>query len=695
MLQNYKIVKYSILFSLFLFTNANGQTIHWQNTIGGDNYEWADFIELTNDGNYISGGYSDSDISRDKTENSRGLNDFWLIKIDDSSGNLLWQKTIGGIDRDHLISAKETTDGGYILGGYSASGISGEKTQNSRGYDDYWVVKLDANRNIVWDKTYGGNGFDRLTSIIQTDDGGYLMGGSSDSNMSGEKSENSRGDIDMWLIKIDASGNIIWQKTFGGSKMDWVESMIKTPDGGYILAGSSHSDISGEKNQNSRGIGDYWILKIDASGTMVWQKTIGGNNGDYAKSIVASSDGNYIIGGDSSSTISGEKNQNTINGSDDVWLIKLDDNGQLLWQKNIGGNSTESFENMRITSDDGLILGIMSYSDISGAKTEVSRGDRDYWMVKLDSNGNFEWDKTIGGDSNDQIQSIVQAKDGGFVMAGWSQSNISGDKTENKSGLQDIWIVKLNVCSKNISASSNSPVCLGDTIELSAIGGTGYAWTGPNGFTSIEQNPLIHNANTATGGQYSCSITGTGGCNDTKLVNVIINSQPLPTVISPQIFCIQENATLNNISISGQNIKWYDSNDGILANSTALQNGLFYYASQTIDGCESERIPVLINIPDVTSSDCATSSEEFSYPKFFTPNGDGHNDTWNIQFSDLEKNTIVKIFDRYGKLLKELGYNSNGWDGSYTGQELPATDYWFVVTRENGKEYRGHFSLKR
>jgi gliding motility-associated-like protein len=199
----------------------------------------------------------------------------------------------------------------------------------------------------------------------------------------------------------------------------------------------------------------------------------------------------------------------------------------------------------------------------------------------------------------------------------------------------------------------------------------------------------------ATGGQYSCSITGTGGCNDTKLVNVIINSQPLPTVISPQIFCIQENATLNNISISGQNIKWYDSNDAILANSTALQNGLFYYASQTIDGCESERIPVLINILDVTSSDCATSSEEFSYPKFFTPNGDGHNDTWNIQFSDLEKNTTVKIFDRYGKLLKELGYNSNGWDGSYTGQELPATDYWFVVTRENGKEYKGHFSLKR
>jgi hypothetical protein len=158
----------------------SSQTIQWENTIGGNDTEWVDFIELSKDENYILGGYSYSNISGDKNENSRGLSDYWFIKIDDT-GNLLWQKTIGGNSIDHLTSAKETTDGGYILGGSSSSGISGEKTQNSRGNDD-WVVKLDENRNIIWDKTWG-TGVDRLTSIIQTTDGGYLIG-SSDSDIS-------------------------------------------------------------------------------------------------------------------------------------------------------------------------------------------------------------------------------------------------------------------------------------------------------------------------------------------------------------------------------------------------------------------------------------------------------------------------------------------------------------------------------
>ncbi|SHM44821.1 T9SS type B sorting domain-containing protein [Flavobacterium xinjiangense] len=690
------IALYLIIFLSFS-VKMSSQTIQWQNTIGGNDTEWADFIELSKDGNYILGGYSHSNISGDKSENSRGASDYWFIKIDDVSGNLSWQKTIGGNNYDHLTSAKETTDGGYILGGYSSSGISGEKTQNSRGADDYWVVKLDANRNIIWDKTFGGTGVDRLTSIIQTSDGGYLIGGSSNSNISGEKADNSRGNLDMWIIKIDASGNIMWQKTFGGNNSDWVQSIVKTTDGGYILAGSSHSNISGEKSENSRGLGDFWFLKIDSTGTIVWQKTIGGNNGDYAKSIIATSEGNYIIGGDSSSNISGDKTEKTVNNSTDVWLLKINDLGQILWQKDIGADSTEAFADIRMTSDNGFILGIMSYSGISGYKTEASRGDRDYWIVKLDSTGKFEWDKTVGGDSLDQTQSIVQAKDGGYVALGWSQSTISGDKTENKSRLQDFWVVKLQLCSQNLSATSNSPICSGDTVQLSATGGTNYSWTGPNGFTSLEQNPSILNANASQSGQYTCSITGTGGCDDKKSANVVINIQPLPTANSPQSFCISQNAKLIDVIISGQNLKWYDSLMGItlLPASTVLQDGMNYYASQTVANCESNRI--MINTRILALANCDLTGEDtssLSYPKFFTPNGDAFNDTWNIKFSDVEEDLTVKIFDRYGKLIVELKNNS-AWNGTFNGQELTSTDYWFVVTRANGKEYRGHFSLKR
>ncbi|WP_052257196.1 T9SS type B sorting domain-containing protein [Flavobacterium sp. AED] len=697
MRKNIKIIYFSLIITIFFSLKMVSQTIQWQNTIGGNDYDWSDFIEVSNDGNYILGGYSYSNISGDKSENSRGLNDYWLLKIDDISGGLLWQKTIGGNGNEHLISAKETQDGGYILGGYSSSGISGEKTQSSRGNDDYWIVKLDANRNVIWDKTYGGTGVDRLTSIMQTTDGGYLIGGSSDSNISGEKTENSRGNLDMWIIKTDPSGNILWQKTFGGSNFDWVQSMVKTPDGGYLLAGSSDSNISGDKSQNSRGGGDYWILKIDSLGTIVWQKTIGGDNGDYAKSIIATSDGNYIIGGDSSSTISGEKTEKTFNNSNDVWILKLNNIGQILWQKDIGANDTETFADIRMTSDNGFILGIMSYSGISGYKTEVSRGDRDYWIVKLDTTGKFEWDKTVGGDSLDQTQSIVQAKDGGYVTLGWSQSNISGDKTENKSGLQDFWVVKLQLCSQNLSATSNSPICQGNTIQLSATGGTNYAWTGPNGFTSSEQNPSILNANTSQSGQYSCNITGTGGCNDMKSVDVVINVQPLPTANSPQEFCAQQNATLSDLIIIGENIKWYDSLTGgsVLPKTTLLQDGINYYASQTITDCESNRI--LINtqiLADVNCHPIIDADSLLTYPKFFTPNGDGYNDTWKIKFSDFEVGQTVKIFDRYGKFIKELTQNTS-WDGTLNGHELPSTDYWFVVSETNGKEYRGHFSLKR
>jgi gliding motility-associated-like protein len=291
----------------------------------------------------------------------------------------------------------------------------------------------------------------------------------------------------------------------------------------------------------------------------------------------------------------------------------------------------------------------------------------------------------------------VQAKDGGYVTLGWSQSNISGDKTENKSGLQDFWVVKLQLCSQNLSATSNSPICQGNTIQLSATGGTNYAWTGPNGFTSSKQNPSILNVNTSQSGQYSCNITGTGGCNDMKSVDVVINVQPLPTANSPQEFCAQQNATLSDLIIIGENIKWYDSltEGSVLPKTTLLQDGINYYASQTITDCESNRI--LINTQILADVNCHLIIDVDSlltYPKFFTPNGDGYNDTWKIKFSDFEVGQTVKIFDRYGKFIKELTQNTS-WDGTLNGHELPSTDYWFVVSETNGKEYRGNFSLKR
>ncbi len=174
-------------------------------------------------------------------------------------GTIQWQNTIGGSGSEALFSIVQTSDGGYILGGYSHSNISGDKTENSNGATDYWIVKTDARANIQWQNTIGGSGYDYLTSIDQTSDGGYILGGYSSSNISADKTENSIGNSDYWIVKTDSLGVIQWQNTIGGSELDVLSSIAQTSDGGYILGGYSNSDISGDKTENSNG---NWITGL-------------------------------------------------------------------------------------------------------------------------------------------------------------------------------------------------------------------------------------------------------------------------------------------------------------------------------------------------------------------------------------------------------------------------------------------------
>jgi gliding motility-associated-like protein len=564
-----KIVNILFLVFSFLSFHANSQVIEWQNTIGGSDYDWCSTMEIASDGNYIMGGYSISDISGDKNENSRGSSDYWIIKVDDNNGNIIWQKTIGGNGWDRGTSIKETKDGGYILGGYSNSSISGEKSENSRGNDDYWVVKLDVNRNVVWEKTFGGSGLDRLWCIVETEDGGYLMGGESDSNISNEKSENSRGLTDMWVIKVDKNGVEEWQKTYGGNQRDLVKSIAKTKDGGFILAGSSQSNISGEKTENLRdaGLGDYWVLKIDKLGNIIWQRTLGGDNGEGADYVLETSDGNYLIAGNSISKISGEKTEAPICNSEDVWLIMLDVSGNIIWDKTIGGNSTEWIGSVRETTDKGFVLGVMSYSDASGYKSEPSRGDRDYWMVKLNNIGNIEFEKTIGGNDLDQLTSIVQSNDGSYFMAGWSQSNISNDKTENGLGLWDYWVLKLRMESSDYVSNNyfEQSVCEGSEVSLVASPGVSYTWSGPNGFTSTQQNPVISNVSSSTSGVYNVIINDATGCITTNIINVKLDGKPNVNAVNNIVECDDNNDGFTNFDLSGIESQILGTQDDLLA----------------------------------------------------------------------------------------------------------------------------------
>ncbi|MBP6810356.1 MAG: T9SS type A sorting domain-containing protein [Saprospiraceae bacterium] len=420
---------------------AQAPAIQWQNTIGGNTFDALNILQQTSDGGYILGGSSLSDISGDKTENSLGSIDYWLVKLD-ADGAIQWQNTIGGSSEDFLITLQTTADGGYILGGYSSSNISGDKTENSNGGYDIWVVKLDATGGIQWQNTIGGDSADNLNSIQQTVDGGYILGGSSRSNISGDKTENSKGNVDYWVIKLDATGSIQWQNTIGATDYDWLQSILLTTDGGYFLGGYSRSNISSDKTENSLGELDFWVVKLNASGDIQWQNTIGGSGTDFLYSLQQTADGGYILGGSSVSNISGDKTENS-NGFNDYWVVKLNDTGAIQWQNTIGGFFDDYLHSIQQTADGGFILGGLSNSNVSGDKTEKTNGLTDFWVVKLNALGAVQWQNTIGGEKADGLVSLQQTADGGYILGGWSDSNISGDKAENSFGEEDYWVIKL------------------------------------------------------------------------------------------------------------------------------------------------------------------------------------------------------------------------------------------------------------
>ena len=238
------------------------------------------------------------------------------------TNSFLWSKSFAGSGDDVLNSSLETTDGGYLLLGHSNSNISGQKTENSNGSYDYWIIKTDSLGNEVWQNTIGGSLIEESCNILQTSDGGYIIGGSSNSPISGDKIENSKGGFDYWIIKISAIGSIEWQKTIGGSLDDKLSKIKLTTDSGYILCGTSNSSISGDKTENSRGNIDNWIVKINKTGSIEWDKTVGGSLDDEAFDILQTNDNGFLLASTSTSSISGEKSENS-KGGKDYWIVKL------------------------------------------------------------------------------------------------------------------------------------------------------------------------------------------------------------------------------------------------------------------------------------------------------------------------------------------------------------------------------------
>ena len=400
----------SLFFLLSALHAAAQPTLQWQRALGGSGYDEAESIVLAPKGGYIALGRVGSDDG--DVVGNNGRNDIWVVKLDES-GNTEWSKAYGGMSDEYAHEIKATIDGGYVFVGATYSN-DGDISQN-KGYCNAWIVKIDSLGNIQWQKTYGGSMFDAAHSIFQTSDGGYIFTGSVTSN-DGDIPGNLHGGDDFWIVKLSENGDMEWQKLLGGSNNDNGDAIKQTSDGGYIACGRAKS-TDGDVTYNNGNM-DCWVIKLNAAGDIEWQNTLGGTALDIGNDIVEVADG-YVVcglaGSPNTGDVSGHK------GSLDSWLLKLNKTGELQWQKCMGG-SKEDYANGIVSTHDGNFVFTGSTRSIDGDITPHN-GVQLVWVVKFDPEGEIIWQKTFGGTYVERSFSIRQTPDLGYIFAGIAFSN--------------------------------------------------------------------------------------------------------------------------------------------------------------------------------------------------------------------------------------------------------------------------------
>jgi len=420
--------------------------LEWQKVLGGTMAEYGHAIHGTSDGGYILVGYTSSSSSGDVGANHGG-NDVWVVKLN-SARTVQWQKVLGGSGSDYGYDIRPTSDGGYILIGETTSSANGDVTGTNHGGLDLWVVKLSSAGAVTWQTLLGGSSTDYAAElqrnhgnlIQQTSDGGYILIGFTYSSASGDVTATNHGGQDVWIVKLNPAGSIEWNRLLGGSANDYGFGIEQTGDGGYILIGTTFSSASGDVTGTCRGEDDLWVVKLNAAGTVTWQRLLGGSNYDYGIAVRQTNDGGYILAGGSKSSASGDVTA-TSHGLGDVWVVKLTPSGSISWQYLLGGMSYETAHRIWQTSDGGYILTGYTESNSSG-DVGANHGGADVWVVKLNSAGTLQWQKVLGGSGSDYGYDIRQTSDGGYILAGYTSSSSSGDVGANHGGT-DVWVVKL------------------------------------------------------------------------------------------------------------------------------------------------------------------------------------------------------------------------------------------------------------
>lgn len=517
-----KLVTICLLLTCLQLLHAQSPFIEWSKSYGADAGDYLNSIKVTADGGFIAVGQVEKGGGDIKGFHGTPLSqDIWVIKLN-STGVLEWQKCLNGDYTDMGNDILQTADGGYVVLGTSASvNCDAPDNRGNRYSLDILLIKLSATGEVEWQKKLGGSKNEYAVSLDMAADGGYIIGGYSES--SDFDLTVNKGEFDYWVLKVDGRGNLIWQNSGGGSGTDQALSVKGTPDGGAIATGSEWSK-DGDFTNNF-GYTDAWVAKYDKNGVLQWRKNYGSSGGDAGNSIQCTPDGGYIMAGSAGNP---DHDVISIHGppSADYWLVKLNPDGSIAWQKTYGGSKNENASNVQLTPDGGYILA--GGAESNDGDLSCNAGITDVWVVKVDGAGNLQWSKSMGGNYYEERAYIIPVNSSEYIVGAHTCSdNVTGHHpiSSNLYTCADLWVFKLSAPLATtpkpqvIINPSSGGICPGANNTLTASvfnAGETYTIDWKKNGVSAGTGLTCTAPDFKAGDVISCTITTGGVCNVTS-----------------------------------------------------------------------------------------------------------------------------------------------------------------------------------
>lgn len=505
-------MKRSTLVILFLlFALCSKAQITFSEAIGGDSTDQAIFGEPTFDGGYIVVGWTKS--------YGAGFWDIYLVKTD-ANGSLQWTKTYGGPGGEVDCFVQQTHDSGYV--------ITARTNSYGVGSTDVYLIKTDSHGNAEWTKTVGGTAYEEGHSVLQTSDRGYIHTGYTNSFGAGAD--------DVYLIKNDSMGNTQWAKTYGGGAIDHGHLIRQAVNGGYIIIGES----------NSFGAGDFdmYLLRLDANGNFVWSKTFGGSGDEHGWDLQVTSDNQYIITGYTAS-FNG--------GNNSVYLLKTDTLGNILWSKiyNNAGQNMSAYAMQEINGGGFVLAGETSPTGVDVA---------DVLLLCTDANGVLQWSKTYGGSGDDGCQSVQKTADGGYFISGYTNSTGAGD--------WDFYIIKTDAAGNTAGCTTQCPA-ISVTTPATAFGTPATQMNG--GAVTMSPAPVSYSG----GAVALCQATGIE--TNSKQSGIVASPNPFSSTTTIRLDPSFDHIQFVLFDMLGNEVLRRDAQNGTEINREGLTDGVYLY----------------------------------------------------------------------------------------------------------------------